>query len=133
VTVRSCSDTGRQARPNLIQVICSSDAITARSLAWSQWGRPVATATGYATVNWCAFEGCAQGKYDSYRVVMIASKLVSCPNGSKGQQQYSRMQYVFVGDDNPFEGIPKHFKLANEFFGSHMPGPANNQTVDLPC
>jgi hypothetical protein len=133
VTMRNCSDTSRQTRPDLIQVICASDAITARSLAWSDWGRPVATATGYATVNWCAFEGCAQGEYDSYRVVMIASKLTSCPNGVKGGQQYSRMQYVFVGDDNPFEGIPKHFKLTNELFGSHMPGPANNQTVDLPC
>jgi hypothetical protein len=61
---------------------------------------------------------------------MVASKIVRC---SKGRQQYSEMQYVFVGDDNPFAGLPKKFKLSGEFFGSHMPGPAHNQTVDLPC
>ena len=130
VTMRPCSDSSRQTRPDLISVICASDAITARSLAWSQWGKKVATATGTATVNWCAFEGCAQGKYDNYPIVMIASKIVRCP---KGGQQYSRMQYVFVGDDNPFAGLPKKLKLSNQFFGSHSPGPANNQTVSLPC
>ncbi len=130
VTMRACSDSGRQVRPDLISVICSSDAITARSLKWSKWGAPVATATGSATVNWCAFEGCAYGEYDNYRIVMVASKLVQCP---KAGQQYTRMQYVFVGDDNPFASLPKNFKLTNELFGSHMPGPANNQTVDLPC
>jgi hypothetical protein len=130
VTMRNCSDSGRQAKPDLIFVICASDAITAKTLTWARWGKPVATATGTATVNWCAFEGCAYGEYDNYRIVLVASKLVQCP---KGGQQYSRMQYVFVGDDNPFEGLPKNFKLTNELFGSHMPGPANNETVSLPC
>lgn len=130
VTMRNCSDSGRQAKPDLISVICSSDAITARSLTWSKWGARVATATGTATVNWCAFEGCAMGEYDNYKVVMIASKIVKCP---KGGQQYSRMQYVFVGDEDPFASLPKKFKLTGEFFGSHSPGPANNNTVSLPC
>lgn len=130
VTMRNCTDSPRQARPDLISVICASDAITAKTLHWSRWGKSVATASGSATVNWCAFEGCAQGEYDSYPIVLIASKLVRCPSG---RQQYSRMQYVFVGDDNPFEALPKHFKLTNEFFGSHSPGPANNETVRLPC
>jgi hypothetical protein len=120
----------RQARPDIVTVICGSDAIMARTLTWSRWGARVATATGSATVNWCAFEGCAYGEYDTYPIVMIASKIVRCP---KGGQQYSEMQYVFVGDDNPFASLPKNFKPTNEFFGSHVPGPAHNQTVDLHC
>jgi len=130
VTMRNCTDSGRQTRPDLVEVLCASDAITARTLNWSGWGKRVATATGTATVNWCAFEGCAYGEYDNYPIVLVASKLVRCP---KGGQQYSRMQYMFVGDDDPFASLPKKFKLTGEFFGSHSPGPANNNTVSLPC
>jgi hypothetical protein len=81
VTMRNCSDTGKQIRPDLVEVICASDAITARTLSWSRWGKSVATATGTATVNWCAFEGCAYGEYDNYPIVLVASKLVRCPKG----------------------------------------------------
>ena len=32
------------SRPDIVDVICESDAITARSLTWSAWGTSVATA-----------------------------------------------------------------------------------------
>src|SRR5579863_7380752 len=70
VTMTNCGP--RQARPDIVTVICGSDAIMARTLNWSRWGARVATATGTATVNWCAFEGCAYGEYDTYPIVMVA-------------------------------------------------------------
>jgi hypothetical protein len=118
-----------QARPDAVQVICQSDAITARSLAWSGWGKPVATATGVAVYDWCAFEDCHTGIYNTAPIVIVASKIVTCP---KRTRAYSRLQYVFVGH-SPFSSLPAHMKFSNMLFGSHRPGPAANQTVMLGC
>jgi hypothetical protein len=119
-----------QSRPGLMQVICASDAITARSLKWARWGAPVTTATGAAVVNWCAFEGCAIGQYDTYHVVMIASNIKQCP---KGRQEYKRLQFVFVGDENPFASLPKNVGTNGLFFGTHQPAPPRKTTLNLPC
>ena len=118
-----------QARPDIVQVICQSDAITARSLAWSGWGKPVATATGVAVYDWCAFEDCHTGTYNTAPIVIIASKIVTCP---KRAHAYSRLQYVFVGH-SPFSSLPAHMNFSNMMFGSNRPGPPANQTVLLGC
>ena len=118
-----------QARPGAVQVICQSDAITARSLAWSRWGKPVATAIGIAVYDWCAFEDCHTGTYNTAPIVIIASKIVTCP---KRAHAYSRLQYVFVGH-SPFSSLPAHLNLSNLMSGTDRPGPPANQTVLLGC
>lgn len=118
-----------QARPDNVQVICQSDAIMARKLAWSGWGKPVATAIGVAVYDWCAFEDCHTGTYNTAPIVIIASKIVTCP---KRRHAYSRLQYDFVGH-SPFSGLPAHMNFSNLMTGSHRPGPAANQTVLLGC
>jgi len=116
--------------PGIVDVVCESDAIIARSLNWSGWGKPFATASGTAVVDLCAFTDCHTGSYNAFPIVLVASKLVTC---AKGKQMYSRLQYVFVGH-NPFASLPsKGLGLRNSLFGSHRPGPPHNDTVSLPC
>jgi hypothetical protein len=118
------------SRPGIVDVVCESDAITARSLDWSGWGKPFATASGTAVVDLCAFTDCHTGSYNAFPIVLVASKLVTC---AKGRQMYSRLQYVFVGH-NPFASLPlKGLALRNSLVGSHRPGPPHNDTVSLPC
>jgi hypothetical protein len=129
VTMTDCNGL-HHAAPGIVTVICQSDAITARKLTWSAWGTPVATAIGAAVVDACAFEDCHTATYSAFPIVVIASKIVHC---STGGQEYSRLQYVFVGH-SPFAGLPtKGLGIANSMFGSHRPGPPHNQTVSLPC
>lgn len=118
------------SRPGIVNVTCESDAITARRLTWSAWGTSVATAIGSAVVDPCAYEDCHTATYNAYPIVVVASKIVKCANG---RQEYSRLQYVFVGHD-PFGGLPtKGLAIANSMFGSHRPGPPHNNTVAVPC
>src|ERR1700761_7946997 len=90
-----------QARPTVVEVICSTNDITARNLAWSGWGRSVATASGTGVVDLCAAEDCHTGEYASAPIVLVASDLAQCPGQSRG---YLRLQYVFVGT-SPFQGV----------------------------
>lgn len=117
------------ARPGIVQVICQSDAIMARSLAWSGWGRPVATAIGDALYDWCAFEDCHTGTYNSAPIVLIASKIINCRNHA---HVYSRLQYVFVGK-SPFAGLPAHMNFSNYMNPAPSAGPPANDTVLLAC
>jgi hypothetical protein len=119
----------RHARPQIVNVVCESDAITARKLTWSAWGATAATAIGTAVVDVCAWEDCHTASYNAYPIVVIASKIVKC---TKGRPVYSRLQYVFVGQ-SPFAGLPKNLGISNSMFGSHRPGPPHNQTVSLHC
>jgi hypothetical protein len=121
---------GLHARPSLLQVICFSDAITARGLVWSGWGSPVATAIGSAVVDVCAFQDCHTGSYSSIPIVMIASKIASCP---KRARAYSRLQYVFVGGRSPFGSLPAHMNFSNFLVGTGRVGPSRDQTVALGC
>jgi len=119
----------QQARPDVVRVICDNDAITARSLAWSEWGKPVATAVGVAVVDTCAFEDCHTGSFNSVPIVMIASRIINCPRRAPA---YSRLQYVFIGH-SPFSGLPAHMNFSNMMVGSRRAGPALNQTVTRGC
>lgn len=129
VTMTDCNGL-HHSRPPIVDVVCQSDAITARRLTWSAWGSSFATASGSAVVDACAYEDCHTATYSAFPIVVIASKIVKC---AKGRQEYSRLQYVFVGHD-PFANLPtKGLGIANSLFGSHRPGPPHNNTVTLPC
>jgi hypothetical protein len=128
VKMTDCGAPG-QRQPSTIQVVCQSDDITARDLRWSAWGKPVATAIGVAVVNLCAVEDCHTQLYNPRPLVIIASKLVSCPHGTR---VYSRLQYVFVGH-SPFQGVPAHMNFSGFISGAGRPGLPANQTVSLTC
>ena len=117
-----------QVRPELVTVICTTNAITARHLTWSRWGNPVAVASGTAVVDLCAYEDCHTGVYGASPIVLVASKVTRCPNGIEA---YSRLQYVFVGR-SPFQDVPANFKATNFMVGADRSGPGN-QTVSLTC
>lgn len=50
---------GVRARPDVVNVTCLNNSVMARQLRWSSWGGPIATATGSAVVDLCAYEDCA--------------------------------------------------------------------------
>ncbi len=127
VRLSDCGSPG-QVRPDVVAVICSTNAITARRLTWSGWGKPVASAIGTAVVDLCAYTDCHTGSYRAVPVVLVASKIVTCPRRTHA---YSELQYIFVGR-SPFQGVPAHMKFPSFWFGSHRPSPGD-QAVSLTC
>lgn len=118
---------GLQARPAVVNVICTNNSISARNLHWSGWGGPVATATGSAVVDLCAYEDCAAGDYVTVAIVLITSKIMRCASSTHA---YTRLQYVFVGR-SPYAGLPTKIAVAD---GSAVPnGGPGDQTVSLTC
>jgi hypothetical protein len=83
-----------QVRPALVDVNCADMSLTARHLAWSGWGTPVATATGSAVIDVCEYGDCYQGIYDTFPVVLVASGAQTCLNGKR---DYASLQFLFVG------------------------------------
>lgn len=128
VTMAYCGSAA-QARPTVVEVICGTDDITAESLTWSAWGKPVATAIGTAVVDLCSYEDCHTGSFTAVPIVVIASKLVGCARDTHG---YSRLQYVFV-DGSPFAGIPANMRFSNFMADPTRSGPPADQTVSLTC
>ena len=128
VTMAYCG-TGPQVRPGELEIVCGTSYITADDLAWSSWGRQIATAVGTAVVDACAYEDCHTGSYTSAPIVVIASKPVPC--GRNGHA-YSRLQYVFVGA-SPFADVPAGATSANFISAPDRPRPPANQTVALTC
>ena len=114
------------AHPVVMTVVCANNSVAAHDLRWSGWGRPVATATGSAVVDLCAFEECAAGDYVRVPVVLIASKIRRCPGAKPA---YGRLQYVFVGR-SPFAGLPAKASVPD---GSETPANPADQTVALAC
>jgi hypothetical protein len=128
VTLAYCGNKA-QVRPTVVSVICLTNDITARRLAWSAWGKPAATAIGTAVVDLCAFEDCHSGDYTPFPIVLVASKIVTCP---RHRRAYSRLQYVFVGT-SPFQGVRASVSFKHFIAGPGRPGPPRNQTVSLGC
>jgi hypothetical protein len=127
VTMAFCGGSA-QARPTVVEVICSTNDITARDLAWASWGRAVATASGTAVVDLCATEDCHTGDYTSAPIVLVASGLTRCGPA----RAYSRLQYVFVGT-SPFQGVPADQNFSGYMSGASRPALPANQTVRLAC
>jgi hypothetical protein len=117
-----------QVRPTVVGVICATNAITARRLAWSSWGKPISSAIGTAVVDLCAYSDCHTGTYKAVPIVVVASKIVKCGNGTVA---YSQLQYMFVGR-SPFQGLPAHMDFRNFMSAPHRPSPGD-QRVKLTC
>jgi len=128
VTMAVCG--GRpQARPDVLEVICLTDYITARKLAWTDWGQPVATAAGTAVVDLCAMEDCHTGSYQAAPIVLIVSGIRSCP---QHRRSYSRLQYVFAGR-SPFAGLATGASAQNFMTGAGRLTMPADQTVSVAC
>lgn len=69
------------------------------------------------------------GIYNPHPLVMIASKIVPCPHGTRA---YSRLRYVFVGH-SPFRGVLAHMNFSGFISAPGRPGLPANQTVSLTC
>ncbi len=128
VTMAYCGS-GPQVRPATVEIVCGTGDISAGRLAWSAWGRPIATAVGTAVVDLCAYEDCHTGSFTSVPIVVIASKPVRC---GREPQAYSRLQYVFVGG-SPFAGLPADVTSSNFISAPGRSVPPANQTVSLSC
>jgi len=115
-----------QAHPDVVNVVCANNSIAARDLRWSGWGDQVATATGSAVVDLCAYEDCYAGEYVTVPIVIITSKIMHCPGSMRA---YSRLQYVFVGR-SPYAGLPAGISIPD---GSDTPADPGDQTVSLAC
>jgi hypothetical protein len=127
VTLGFCG-TSPQVRPDVVLVDCNTDAITARNLTWSGWGKATATAEGSATIDLCAYEDCASGDFVSVPIEMIASKIMHC---AKNTLAYSTLRYVFP-HGSPFKGVST--ANAPGYLGAQsQPVPPAHQTVSLTC
>lgn len=128
VTMSFCGS-DPQVRPNVVLVVCNTDDITTRNLAWTGWGKPTATARGTATVDLCAYEDCHTGAFGSVPITVIASNIVHCP---KKTRAYSTLRYRFPGG-SPWPGTPAHTDTSGYIAGPNRSLPPANQTVSLTC
>jgi hypothetical protein len=129
VTLALCG-TSPTVAPDLIEVICNTDDITARDLTWSAWGKPVATGRGTAVVDVCAFTDCHTGAFGTEAIVLTASGLMHC---GKHEIAYSHLHYTWM-HGTPWPGIPASARNTSEFLtGAGRPLPPANQTVGLSC
>jgi hypothetical protein len=115
-----------QTRPADVVVTCSSTDITAHHLRWAGWGSKIATATGAAVVNVCAYSDCHTGAYASYPIVVVASGTSTC---SGGQHAYGKIQYMFVGR-SPFQNLPPTMKVPAAWWG---PAGVGSTLMPRPC
>jgi hypothetical protein len=128
VTLSFCGN-GPQPTPTVVQVVCNTDDITARDLAWTAWGKSTATARGVAVVDLCAYEDCHTGAFGAVPIRLIASKIRACGNDKRA---YTTLRYVFIGG-SPWAGVPADMKTSNYIAGAGRPLPPANQTVELAC
>lgn len=127
VTLGFCGSSP-QVRPDVVTVVCNANDITAVNLAWSDWGKPTATAKGSAIVDLCAYEDCASGDYISVPIEVSVSKIMHC---AKNAQAYSTLRYMFP-NGSPFRDVPTTV-IENESSSYGDSVPPANQTVSLTC
>jgi hypothetical protein len=128
VTLSFCGNNPQPA-PTVVEVVCNTDDITARNLAWAAWGKPTAIAKGVAVVDLCAYEDCHTGAFGTVSIRLIASKIATC---AENKRAYTTLRYVFVGG-SPWPGVPADMKTSNYMVGSSRPLPPADQTVELAC
>jgi hypothetical protein len=128
VTMSFCGG-GPQAAPAVVEVICDTDDITARNLAWTDWGKPTATGKGTAVVDLCAYEDCHTGDLSTVPIRLVASRIARCAGNRRA---YLTLRYVFV-DGSPWSGIPADLKTSGYIAGPGRILPPRNQTVGLSC
>ena len=128
VTLSYCGSDSQTA-PAIVEVVCNTDDITARNLAWSAWGKPTATGRGVAVVDLCAYEDCHTGSFGTVPIRLVATRISAC---GAGRRAYTTLRYVFV-DGSPWPGVPADMSTSHYMVGSHRPLPPPDQTVGLTC
>jgi hypothetical protein len=128
VTLALCG-TSPAVAPDLIEVICNTDDITARDLIWSGWGEPAATGRGTAVVDTCAYIDCHTGAFSTAAIVLRASGLMRC---GKHEVGYASLHYTWV-HGSPWPGMPATTDTSGFMVGAGRPLPPASQTVALTC
>jgi len=128
VTLSYCGGDG-QPEPGIVEVVCNTDDITARNLAWTAWGKPTATARGVAVVDLCAYEDCHTGSFGTVPIRLIATRIGACGASTRA---YLTLRYVWT-DGSPWPGVPADMSTAHYMVGSDRPLPPRDQTVGLTC
>jgi hypothetical protein len=119
-----------QPAPAIVEVVCNTDDITARNLAWSAWGKPTATAKGVAVIDQCAYEDCHTGSFGTVPIRLIAARIAAC--GKNKQRFYTTLRYVFI-DGSPRPGVPADMNTSHYMSSPGRPLPPPDQTVALTC
>jgi hypothetical protein len=128
VTLALCG-TSPAVAPDLIQMICNTDDITARDLTWSGWGKPAATGRGTAVVDVCAYSDCHTGAFSTAAIVVRASGLMRC---GKHEVAYASLHYTWV-HGSPWPGMSATTDTSQFLTGPDRPLPPASQTVALTC
>jgi hypothetical protein len=128
VTMSYCGSDSQSA-PTIVEVVCNTDDITARNLAWTAWGKPTATAEGVAVVDLCAYEDCHTGSFGTVPIRLVATGIAGC---ASNRRAYMTLRYVFI-DGSPWPGVPADMNTSHYMVGSDRPLPPRDQTVGLTC
>lgn len=129
VTMSYCGSDSQPA-PAIVEVVCNTDDITARNLAWTGWGKSTATAKGVAVVDLCAYEDCHTGSFGAVPIRLIATRIAAC--GASKQRVYTKLRYVFPGG-SPWPGVPADMSTSHFMSSPGRPLPPPDQTVGLTC
>jgi hypothetical protein len=128
VTMSYCGSDS-QPSPAIVEVVCNTDDITARNLAWTAWGKPTATGRGVAVVDLCAYEDCHTGSFSAVPITLIATRISACGTNKRA---YTTLRYVFT-DGSPWPGVPADMSTSHYMVGPDRPLPPRDQTVGLTC
>ena len=119
VTMSYCGSDSQSA-PAIVEVVCNTDDITARNLAWTAWGKSTATAKGVAVVDLCAYEDCHTGSFGAVPIRLVATRIAAC---GKNKRAYTTLRYVFI-DGSPWPGVPDDLNTSHYMVGSGPAAPA---------
>lgn len=128
VTMSYCGSDSQSA-PGIVEVVCNTDDITARNLAWASWGKSTATASGVAVIDDCAYEDCHTGSFSTVPIRLVATKITACGTNKRA---YTTLRYVFT-DGSPWPGVPADMNTSNYMSSPGRPLPPPDQTVRLTC
>jgi hypothetical protein len=128
VTMSYCGSDSQPA-PGIVEVVCNTDDITARNLAWASWGKSTAIANGVAVIDECAYEDCHTGSFSTVPIRLVASKIAACGTNKRA---YMTLRYVFI-DGSPWPGVPADMNTSNYMSDPGRPLPPPDQTVGLTC
>jgi hypothetical protein len=128
VTLSNCGSDA-QPQPTIVEVVCNTDDITARNLAWTNWGKPTATGRGVAVVDLCAYEDCHTGSFAAVPIRLVATRISAC---GANKRAYLTLRYVFT-DGSPWPGVPADVSTSHYMAGSDRPLPPPDQRVALGC
>lgn len=128
VTMSYCGSDSQPA-PAIVEVVCNTDDITARNLAWDSWGKSTATAKGVAVIDLCAYEDCHTGSFSTVPIRLVATRIAAC---GKSKRAYTTLRYVFI-DGTPWPGVPSDMNTSHYMSSPGRPLPPPDHTVGLTC